>query len=237
MTRLVANMVARNEAKHYLPQVLERLCQQVDMLVFTDDCSDDCTADMAESYGAKVMRMPEPTFYAHEGRLRQASWDHLENCLEGDTDVFVLAIDADEELYVTKYDLDDLVQQNQFDVLNVTFYHMWSPTHFRIDKAWKPHGSTRMFRYRPGGQFKQRQLACGSEPCYVAESVVTTPDRYFFDTGLLMKHLSYIKNEDKQAKYQRYATLDGGAFHANAHIESILDQSPVLVEWPFEDDE
>jgi hypothetical protein len=46
-----------------------------------------------------------------------------------------------------------------------------------------------------------------------------------------MKHLSYIKDEDKKAKFDRYMKLDGGAFHANNHILSIMDEDPVLVDW------
>jgi hypothetical protein len=58
--------------------------------------------------------------------------------------------------------------------------------------------------------------------------------KYLSSTGLMMKHLSYMNEEGKQSKYERYTKIDGGAYHANAHIESIVDPNPVLVEWSYE---
>ena len=46
-----------------------------------------------------------------------------------------------------------------------------------------------------------------------------------------MKHLGYVKDEDKISKHQRYSTLDGGEFHALDHINSIVDPNPVLIDW------
>ncbi len=219
-------MVVRNEEHNYLPQVLDRLKDQVDLITLTDDYSDDNTAKLAESYGAKVMVMEEPTFSTNEGKLRQASWEHLTQFVEpGNT--WVLAIDADEELYPTKYSLDQLVNNDKFDVYNIQFYHMWNETQYRVDKAWAPHGSTRFFRYFPGGRFKDRALACGSEPTYVQE--LLNRGRFHNDSGLKMKHLSYIKDEDKKKKFDRYSAIDGGKFHANAHILSIMDPVEMVI--------
>lgn len=229
MPKLLAQMVARNESPHYLHQVLDRLKDQVDVIVFTDDCSDDDTPEIAASYGCQVYQMPEPTFNTHEGKLRQTAWYNLENHAEpGD---WVLAIDADEELYTTRYSLDELIAHPKFCVYNIEFFHMWNETQFRTDKAWRPHGSTRMFKYKEGGQFANRALACGSEPTYVQQYI--SEGLFFRDSGLKMKHLSYIKDEDKRRKYERYASIDGGAYHANAHIESILDKDPSLVTWDW----
>jgi hypothetical protein len=173
--------------------------------------------------------MSEPIFATNEGKLRQLSWEFLESHITEGEDWWVLAIDADEMLYETRHKLKDLVAQKRFDVLSIEFYHMWSPTHFRVDKAWRPHGSSRLFRYYPGGKFLDRALACGSEPTYVRQLIME--NKYLASTGLLMKHLSYMTDEGKSSKYERYTKIDGGAFHANAHIESIVDQNPVLVEW------
>ena len=41
---IYAQMVGRNEEGRFLEEVLERLSQQVDGIVFTDDCSTDNTA-------------------------------------------------------------------------------------------------------------------------------------------------------------------------------------------------
>lgn len=229
---IVANVVGRNESESYLTQVLTRLKSQVDMIVFTDDCSDDSTPDIAASLGAKVFQMPEPTFRVNEGRLRQQSWNNLQTVIPTE-DCFILAIDCDEQLYATRYTLEEIACQDNYQVINIEFYHMWNETHFRIDKAWRPHPSSRLFRYYPGGQFLDRQLACGSEPTYIQPLIRS--GSYLRDSGLSMKHLSYVKDVDKKAKYDRYMALDGGAFHANAHIISIMDQEPELIEWRWED--
>jgi glycosyltransferase involved in cell wall biosynthesis len=221
MTRIVANMVVRNEADHYLKQVLARLTNQVDDIIVTDDCSDDDTAGIAESFGAKVQRLDKPTFKENEGQLRQLSWNWLEQNLV-DEDTLVLAIDADEELYETNnISLRDLANLKRFKVFNVVFFHMWNELQYRTDGGWRPHGSTRLFRYEEGGQFKQSKLACGSEPTYVFNWLRTR--NFMPNSGMVMKHLSYIKDVDKARKYERYMDLDGGAFHANAHIQSIMD--------------
>lgn len=229
---IIANMIGRNEANSYLKPVLERLSKQVDLIVFTDDASDDDTPEIAESYGAKVFRMPEPTFRVHEGRIREQSWQNLESVLPSQ-DAFILAIDCDEQLFETRYELRDLVKQDNYWVINIEFYHMWNETQFRVDKAWRPHQSTRLFRYMPDGHFLDRQLACGSEPTYVQQLIRS--GLYLRESGLAMKHLSYIRDEDKKAKFQRYSEIDGGAFHANDHILSIMDSNPSLYDFPWED--
>lgn len=229
MTKICANIVGRNEEGNYLHQILKRVASQVDLITFTDDASTDGTAEIAESYGAKVLRLTEPTFSTNEGKLRTLSWRHLERQIEFKDKWYVLAIDCDEEMYETTHKLRDLANQDDYDVVNVDFYHMWNENQYRVDKLWAPHGSTRFFRYYPGGSFADRNLACGSEPTYVSHLV--RQGNYFRDSGLSMKHLSYIKDEDKQTKYDRYASIDGGAFHANSHIESILDKDVVLTDW------
>ncbi len=94
--KIIAQMVGRNEASKYLPRVLERLKNQVDEIVFTDDCSDDNTADIASNF-AHVYKTPKPMFTVHEGRLRKYAWLNLENhASEGD---WIIAIDCDEMLY------------------------------------------------------------------------------------------------------------------------------------------
>lgn len=233
MTKIVANMVIKDEADKWLVPVLERVLSQVDLLCVTDDCSSDDSADIAERMGAKVQRMPESTFETHEGRLRQTSWEFLERQITHDEPWWVLAIDADEMLYETLMPLRELIDQDYFDVLAIRFFHMWNETQFRVDKAWVPNNSSRLFRYFEDGVFAQRQLACGSEPTYVTEAI--RRGKFFTNTGLSMKHLSYMTDEGKRSKFDRYTKIDGGAFHANDHILSIMDESPVLVDWPFDE--
>ena len=228
--KIIAQMVGRNEANKYLPEVLERLKSQVDEIVFTDDCSDDNTAEIASKY-ANVYKTPKPMFTTHEGRLRRYAWLNLENhATEGD---WIIAIDCDEMLYdssdITKTDIRQILNSSEKDVVNVRFYHMWNDTQYRVDKLWAPNNSSRIFRFMSGAMFRDRALACGSEPTYVLDLI--NQRNYFVNSNLIMQHLGYIKDEDKQSKYQRYSTIDGGEFHALNHINSIVDPNPVLINW------
>jgi glycosyltransferase involved in cell wall biosynthesis len=228
--KIIAQMVGRNEASKYLPEVLERLKSQVDEIVFTDDCSDDDTAEIASKY-ANVYKTPKPMFTTHEGRLRRYAWLNLENhAAEGD---WIIAIDCDEMLYdssdITKTDIRQILNSSEKDVVNVRFYHMWNNTQYRVDKLWAPNNSSRIFRFMSGAMFRDRALACGSEPTYVTDLI--NQRNYFVNSNLIMQHLGYIKDEDKQSKYERYSTLDGGEFHALNHINSITDPNPVLINW------
>lgn len=224
---IIAQMVGRNESNRFLKEVLEKLSTQVDKIIFTDDCSDDNTMEIAAEY-CEVFQTPNPMFVEHEGQLRAFAWGNLSNFAKlGD---WVLAIDCDEMLYhVSDAELKDVVKVSPYDVVNIKFYHMWNKTQYRVDKAWTPTNSSRLFRYKEDGGFLNRKLACGSEPSYVVDWVGQR--NYWTDSGLVMKHLGYISDEDKKIKFDRYSTLDGGVFHNLDHINSIVDESPVLIDW------
>jgi glycosyltransferase involved in cell wall biosynthesis len=229
MAKLIAQMIGRNEADRYLPDVLKHLQSIVDHIVFTDDASDDDTADVAEKHGASVYRNEATLFSVNEGQLRNQAWRNLTNHANiGD---WILAIDCDEKLYSTKpkFSWGKILSQPYYDVVNIVFHHMWNETHYRVDKAWRPTGSYRLFKYFLGGTFSEKRLACGSEPLYV--KTLLGRGRFMKDSGLVMMHMGYMSDEDKKAKYERYKTLDNGEFHSLPHIESILDPNPVLMPW------
>lgn len=224
---IIAQMVGKNETSRFLTQVLERLSQQVDKIIFTDDCSDDDTAQVASKY-AEIFSTNKTLFTEHEGNLRALAWKNLELfAKEGD---WILAIDCDELLYhEANLDLRQCLSNSPYDVVNVRFFHMWNEKQYRVDKLWAPNNSSRIFRFKNGGSFFDRKLACGSEPTYVQDWLMTR--NYWTHSGLVMKHLGYLKDEDKHIKYERYMNLDKGQFHNLKHIESIIDQSPVLMNW------
>jgi len=227
---IYAQMVGRNEEDKYLEEVLDRLSQQVDKIIFTDDCSDDNTSKIAKKY-CTVYQTPEPLFIKHEGQLRAFAWGNLsQHAKLGD---WVIAIDCDEKLYnskdISSLDISSVLAMSPYDVANVKFYHMWNETQWRTDKLWAPNNSSRIFRFKDNGGFANRRLACGSEPTYVVDWI--RQKNYWAESGLAMQHLGYVKDEDKEKKYKRYSTLDGGEFHAIQHINSIIDKDPVLINW------
>lgn len=230
MSKLIGHMVGRNEADRYLVPVLNRLATFVDEIVFVDDASEDNTYQIAQRFGANVYHVDSslgPNWERSEGAFREFAW---QKCLESHAKIgdWILAIDCDELLYGIEH-LPDLMRNPNYDVLGITFYHMWTPTQYRVDKAWKPTLSSRLFKYFPGGHYRQRDLACGAEPTYVQDLIQA--GRFNAHTGLRMKHLGYEDDAAKKAKYDRYMRLDNGQYHAIQHLESILDPHPELVEW------
>lgn len=224
---IYAQMIGRNESSRYLEDVLKRISSQVDRVIFTDDCSDDETPNIASKY-AEVFSTSEQTFNINEGKLRSFAWSNLSKfARDGD---WVVAIDCDEMLYhIDDLNIRDILNQSPFDVVNVRFYHMWNDAQYRVDKLWAPNNSSRIFRYMSNGQFLDRALACGSEPTYVRDFISSR--NFWINSGLIMKHLGYVRDEDKQSKYERYSSIDGGRFHNLSHINSIVDSSPVLIDW------
>ena len=224
---IYAQIIGRNESERFLEQVLERLSSQVDKIIFTDDCSTDNTPEIAAKY-AEVFSSPEPLFEKHEGRLRAFAWGNLEKfARKGD---WVIAIDCDEELYnIENLEIKEVLSKSAYDVVNVRFYHMWNSTHYRVDKLWTPNNSSRIFRFIENGGFANKKLACGSEPTYVLDWI--RQRNFWVDSKLIMKHLGYMLDDDKQMKYDRYSAIDRGEFHNIDHINSIMDKDPTLIEW------
>lgn len=229
MSRLIANLVARNEASRFLGPVLNKLKSFVDEIVFTDDCSDDDTPYIACDFGARVAVAPKPMFEENESALRTYAWNHLEAYAEEND--WILAIDADELLYGVDR-LPALLDQSEYDVLGIKFYHMWNESQFRVDKLWAPTIGSRLFRFKSGGEFRKSNLACGSEPTYVPELI--RQGKMLWETGLAMKHLGYVLEQDKIMKYNRYMKLDAGAYHNRDHLESIIDDEVELISWDIE---
>jgi glycosyltransferase involved in cell wall biosynthesis len=224
---IIAQMVGKNEANRFLEPVLKRIHSQVDKIIFTDDCSDDNTPEIASKY-AEVFSMDQSMFNQSEGNLRSHAWKNLEKfAKEGD---WIIAIDCDEMLHHSDgHIVRDVLSQSPFDVVNVRFYHMWNETQYRVDKLWAPNNSSRIFRFQSGGTFFDRKLACGSEPTYVVQWMKTR--NYWVHSKLVMQHLGYVRDDDKQSKYDRYMSIDQGNFHNIKHLESILDKDPVLMNW------
>lgn len=220
-------MVGRNEEGRYLDDVMSRLSSQVDKIIFTDDCSTDSTPEIASKY-ATVYSTSENLFIKHEGQLRSEAWANLsKHARPGD---WVVAVDADEKLYtLDNCSIEEVLRRSPYDVVNVKRYEMWNEDGYRVDKMWAPHNTMRIFRFSEGGVYLDKVLACGSEPTYVFDWV--RKRNFWLESGIIMQHLGYLKDEDKQSKYNRYTTIDNGKFHNINHINSIKDETTVLIPW------
>ncbi|MFC1764611.1 glycosyltransferase family 2 protein [Planctomycetota bacterium] len=229
MFKLIAQMIGRNEEARYVRDVLTHLSPLVDSIVYTDDASNDKTPDIFREFGAHVYTNESARFNVHEGQLRQAAWDNLGRHAQiGD---WILAIDCDEKLFTTCPDksLGGILETKKYHAIAITFYHMWNDRQYRTDKAWAPSPQARIFRYIDGCPFTDRALACGSGPEYVQYCEMT--GNMLPDTGLVMQHFGYLREPDRQAKYDRYMEIDGGRYHELSHLQSIVDPQPVLSDW------
>lgn len=226
---LIANMIVKNEANRYLEEVLIDMLQYIDKIIITDDASTDDTVDICKKYTKHVYQNKESLFCIDESKLRQSSMDNLSvHAKHGD---WILAIDADEKVWATKNPIMDIIRTTRYDVIGLDFINMWTPTHYRVDKFWKPTVCTKLFRYMSNPKIKERKLACGSEPTYVEKAI--RMGRWLPNSGLKIQHLGYMRDEDKQAKYDRYMEIDGGKYHSSSHLKSIIDKNVELLPWDF----
>lgn len=228
MTKIIAQMIGRNEAERYLPEVLEHLYPLVDQIVFTDDGSDDETYFMAKDYGASVIRLSDSLFETDESQLREIAWQHMGIYSKpGD---WIISIDCDEIIHVPE-NLREMLEQTDKSVVMATFFHMWNEHQFRVDKAWAPDQQPRLFKYYDEGHVMKRTLACGQYPTYVKQLV---RDGKVDDFGVTMQHMGYASDDDKLSKFEKYMRIDGGKFHSLRHLESIIDEDPILIDWEDE---
>ena len=229
MYKLIAQMIGRNEEHRFIRDVLQHLIPQVDMIVYTDDASQDNTPEVFREAGAHVYCNKDPLFNIHEGQLRQCAWHNLSK--HADVGDWILAIDCDEKLYSTdpSQSIPVLLERTRFHAIAVMFYHMWNPDQYRADKGWAPAPQARIFRFVDGCPFSDNALGCGSGPAYVRYCELT--EKMQQNTGLVMQHFGYIHEQDRRAKYDRYMELDQGRYHELSHIKSILDPDPELFDW------
>lgn len=225
---LVVNVISHNESERFLRQMLEHTQRFADVIVVTDDHSTDDTPQIARDCGANVYEAPEGVgFRLDESALRQLSWENMERHIE-DENTWIACIDCDELLWGYSA-LPALTAQTQYSVLGVPFFHLWKDDYYRADKLWAPTISSRIFKYRAGASYRNRKLACGAEPSYVAELVQA--GQIMWQTPLLFEHLGYVRDNDKLMKYERYMELDAGQFHNINHLQSIIDKEVQLVDF------
>lgn len=157
-------------------------------------------------------------------------------------DDWVCAIDADEFL-VADHGVRDTVElamaradaagslavmlpvPEVFDAEHMDENDLYTRPLVRTDGFWGTIAGTRLFRYQPGGTFRNKEMGSGAEPSYVVNSAGRAPRQ----PGLSLLHLGYMDWRDRATKYKRYTDLlDHG--HSNSHIQSIITP-PTLEPW------
>lgn len=246
--RLVASLLIRNELNRYLVPCVEQLLKACDLVAVHDDASDDGGPEVLMGWedGAghldldrvRVQRSSESTFWKHEGYTRQIALDWALTLAP----THILSVDADELLTdpeLLRSRMRSLQHRgHRFslvmrEVWKVEPEGLWT----REDGGWKAHAINVMYRVpRQPGRLKipDKALAGGRVPREYAHGVG-------MKTGAELLHLGWANAGERKARHDRYVQHDAGAFHASAHLDSImwLDDKVELrpLAWPKDVDE
>lgn len=208
---IVGAVLARNEAGRYLERVLRNVTSLCDVTVLLDDDSHDATREIARAMGALVHeRAVTGGFWGMEGRrsaegsARAELWRLASEAAGADGWVYVA--DADHELVgITRDELHLLTKATHCTAFACPLWDCWDDDeHMRVDGFWQAHNNPRawFFKAFPHGALAPEWTRQG---LHVGHS----PSNYVYCIGLMppnvgVKHLGYIKKEDRAAKMGRY---------------------------------
>ena len=222
--KLVASLIVRNELDRYLPACLDSLLGFCDDVAIVDDGSEDETLSFLAALGSRVhvLEQPETTFFRHEGQARNAL---LEFTLALEPS-HVLAIDADE--FVSDPDAVRASCFGRQQVFSLAMQEVWQANlaelRIREDGGWRSHPVPCLYavppaRWRRRGEWRiaNRALACGREPTAVRRLHGKAKA-----TGSDLLHFGWTDPANRAARHERYRIADGGRYHQNAHLQSIL---------------
>lgn len=221
--KLVASMPVKDEFERYLVPVVENLLTFVDEVRALDDGSTDGGFEWLKSKkGVVVERNAGPSWEDHEARFRRT----LQAFTLAGAPSHVLAIDAD-ELVVDGIELRHCLEsRRRSTAFTLRMVELWGlkPPRVRIDGGWRPHEVGMLYRVPKtmsnDWQIHGRALACPRAP-RIVDSLVRRGRSH--PTGVDVLHLGWSDPAERERRFERYARLDGGSFHAREHLESILD--------------
>jgi len=236
--KLVASMVVKDELGRYLPECIGHLREIVDQIVVLDDGSTDRTGEWLDDNTDEMMVVqhldPSDGFFSgHEGRKR----NHLLKLTLNQLPDWVLSIDADEFIGNPEGLREYAAGPRPVGTLEMQEVWKAEPQALglalRCDGGWRPHPIPCFWSARLSGRRGQalrisdRALACGREP---------EAARAWFGraraTGAQIMHFGWAKEADRQRRFDRYVEADGGKFHSNSHLGSIMwPDDKVTLEW------
>ena len=232
---LVASLIVKNELGRYLEPCVEHLQTFCDDITAVDDGSTDGTYEYLQSAGCVVTQLPasDGFFDGHEGRRRQFL---LEWTVEQTRPEWLLAIDADE--FISDGAVLRAFCSRPRQVANLNMKEVWkagAELSVRVDGGWRPHPCPIMYRppARLTGRWRiaDRALACGREPQIIRSMMGRSRP-----SGVDILHFGWANQAARKARYDRYVTADGGRYHRNSHLDSImwpdLDVTLEAEPWP-----
>lgn len=219
--RLVASLIVRNELGRYLKPCVRSLSEYCDEIRVLDDASSDGTsAWLGTQEKVRLKINYGPSFFDNEGQARNILLDWT---LEAEP-THILAIDADEFLSDGKR-VRQILDAGLARVWTLKMEEVWKADTdslwIRNDGGWRAHEIPCLWEVpeQMGSDWRitDRALACGREP-----EAVRHQFRRAQSTGESILHFGWTNESAREARYQRYVTHDGGEFHANQHIQSIM---------------
>ncbi len=227
--KITLAMLVRNEAGRYLERVLENASRYVDNAVILDDASEDSTVEVCK----KVLKGVPLTLvsnkkpgFENEIVLRKQLWE----ITVGTKPDWILILDADEIFEDSApAAIRSLAAKPGIYHYSFRLYDMWDENLYRSDQYWNSHNFYRPFmvRFTPGFnyQWKETPQHCGRFPVNITGLGGDS-------SQLRVKHLGWMKPEDRLAKYCRYKKLDPyGKYGVMEQYLSILDPRPGLAPW------
>ena len=234
--KLVASLIVRNEVGRYLPLAVEHLLTYCDEVRILDDGSDDGTYEYLGGLQDPVFvkHVVTPSFYVDESSARDAL---LKWTMVGEPD-YVLSIDADE--FVADPQRLLIAMADKYPVYALSMTEVWRADEdglqVRVDGLWGPRPSPMLWKApdrldeRYGWHIPRRKLACGREPVAVRRASAKV-------TGIPVYHFGWARESEREQRYSRYVEHDGGRFHRNTHLQSIMwpqDRVALVAEdWPI----
>lgn len=218
MPRLIAAILARNEADRWLQQTLEPLVATCDKVLLLDDQSTDGTPDLARDLHCEVRVRSGTPMWGQEAPARAELWEW--GAREAG-DGWLLIADAD---MVLMGDPCPYTYSREVNAWSWILYDLWDTEHYRSDGYWKGHEVPRPWMFAPNHVprgfvpgWSGRGIHCGHFPSNMplVSGIATTLSwhhlQYSTPESRIAKHRAYLEHADKLTPFEC------------AHAESILD--------------
>ncbi|MFZ3373218.1 MAG: glycosyltransferase, partial [Desulfitobacteriaceae bacterium] len=228
--KITLAMLVRNESGRHLEMVLKQATDYIAHAVILDDASEDNTAQLCQEILQGIpltLRSNKEPLFHNEILLRKQLWEMAISTQPE----WIIILDADEmfEEDAPKQLRELITHSSTIDYYSFRLFDMWTETHYREDPLWQAHKWYRPFavRYLPEfqAQWQETPQHCGRFPKNMIDLRGGT-------SPLRIKHLGWLRPQDRLAKYYRYKQLDPHGTYGNLEqYRSILAPSPNLVEW------